>query len=211
MPKTNMYQSLHTTVFGVDESLFEIQIRTYEMDEIAENGIASHWSYKENGSVKADMQNEMEQKLQFFKSIMELKGEEETDESFVKSVENDILNSSIYVYTPKGDVFELPKGSTPLDFAYKIHTKVGNHMVGAIINGSIVPLEYELQNNDIVKINTNNNATPSREWLNIVKTSSAKNKIKSYFYKIDKEDLVKLGTELIIKAVSYTHLTLPTT
>lgn len=207
MPKTNMYQSLHTTVFGVDESLFEIQIRTYEMDEIAENGIASHWSYKEKGSVKADMQNEMEQKLQFFKSIMELKGEEETDESFVKSVENDILNSSIYIYTPKGDVFELPKGSTPLDFAYKIHTKVGDHMVGAIVNGSIVPLDYELKNNDIVKINTNNNSTPSREWLNIVKTSSAKNKIKSYFNKIDKEDLVKLGTELITKELKKQHLT----
>lgn len=207
MPKTNMYQSLHTTVFGVDESLFEIQIRTYEMDEIAENGIASHWSYKEKGSVKADMQNEMEQKLQFFKSIMELKGEEESDESFVKSVENDILNSSIYVYTPKGDVFELPKGSTPLDFAYKIHTKVGDHMIGAIVNGSIVPLEYELKNNDIVKINTNNNSSPSREWLNIVKTSSAKNKIKSYFNKIEKEDFVKLGTELITKELKKQHLT----
>ena len=207
MPKTNMYQSLHTTVFGVDESLFEIQIRTYEMDEIAENGIASHWSYKEKGSVRADMQNEMEQKLQFFKSIMELKGEEETDENFVKSVQNDILISSIYIYTPKGDVFELPKGSTPIDFAYKIHTKVGDHMVGAIVNGSIVPLDYELQNNDIVKINTNNNSNPSREWINIVKTSSARNKIKSYFNKIDKEDFLKLGTEIITKELKKQHIT----
>ena len=207
MPKTNMYQSLHTTVFGVDESLFEIQIRTYEMDEIAENGIASHWSYKEKGSVRVDMQNEMEQKLQFFKTIMELKGEEETDENFVKSVQNDILISSIYIYTPKGDVFELPKGSTPIDFAYKIHTKVGDHMVGAIVNGSIVPLDYELQNNDIVKINTNNNSNPSREWINIVKTSSARNKIKSYFNKIDKEDFLKLGTEIITKELKKQHIT----
>ena len=125
MPKTNMYQSLHTTVFGVDGQLFEIQIRTYEMDKVAENGIASHWSYKEKGSNKAAIQSDMEQKLQFFKSIMELKKNEENPEEFVKSVKEDILKNTIYVFTPMGDVIELPNGATPLDFAYKVHTKVG--------------------------------------------------------------------------------------
>jgi (p)ppGpp synthetase, RelA/SpoT family len=200
MPKTNMYQSLHTTVFADHENLFEIQIRTYKMDEIAETGIASHWSYKENGSVKANMQNEMEQKLQFFKSIIELQTEETKDEDFVNSVKNEVLKNTIYIFTPMGDVIELPNGSTPIDFAYRVHSKVGDKMVGAIINGSIVPLDYELKNNDIIKINTNNNSVgPSREWINIAKTQSAKNKIKAFFNKIEKEEYLKEGTELLSK------------
>ena len=198
-PKTNMYQSLHTTVFGIGGQLYEIQIRTYEMDQIAENGIAAHWSYKEKGSVKANMQNAMEQKLQFFKAIMELKNEEETDESFVQSVKEDILKDNIYVFTPNGDVIELPVGSTPIDFAYKVHTNVGHKMVGAIVNGAIVPLDYELKDNDIIKINTNNNSKPSREWIGMAKTTAAKNKIKSFFNKIDKESYTKDGEELINK------------
>ena len=120
MPKPNMYQSLHTTVFGLDEYLFEIQIRTYEMDEVAERGIASHWSYKEQGSNKIAIQNQMEQKLQFFRSIIELNNDESNDEEFVKSVTEDVLNNTIYVFTPRGDVIELPKGSTPIDFAYRV-------------------------------------------------------------------------------------------
>lgn len=201
MPKTNMYQSLHTTVFGVDENLFEIQIRTYEMDEIAENGIASHWSYKEKGSnVKADMQNEMEQKLQFFKSLMELREEDASDEEFVNSVKHDLLQNTIYVFTPLGDVLELPAGSTPIDFAYKVHSKVGDKMVGALVNGSIVPLDYELKDNDIVKINTSNQSNgPSREWIAMAKTSSAKSKIKSFFNRIDKEEQLKNGTDMLVK------------
>ena len=201
MPKTNMYQSLHTTVFGVKENLFEIQIRTYAMNEVAENGIASHWSYKEHGSnVKASMQNEMEQKLQFFKGLIDLQKEEENDEDFMRSVEHDLLHNTIYIFTPKGDVIELPKDSTPIDFAYKIHTKVGDQMIGAIVNGNIVPLDYELQNNDIVKINTNKNSLgPSREWITIAKTSSARNKIKSFFNKLDKDEYIKNGQELILK------------
>lgn len=200
MPKTNMYQSLHTTVFGVDGQLYEIQIRTYEMDQVAENGIAAHWSYKEKGSVKANMQNAMEQKLQFFKAIMELKNEEENAEAFVQSVQDDVLKDNIYVFTPQGDVIELPIGSTPIDFAYKVHTGVGNKMVGAIVNGGIVPLDYELKDNDIIKINTNNNsAGPSREWISMAKTTGAKNKIKSFFNKIDKEGYAKDGEEQINK------------
>ncbi len=195
MPKTNMYQSLHTTVFGIDGQLFEIQIRTYEMDKVAENGIASHWSYKEG---KSNMQSEMEQKLQFFRVIMELKNEE-SDEHFVNSVKEDVLKDTIYVFTPMGDVIELPNGSTPIDFAYRVHSKVGDTMVGAIVNNMIVPLNYKLQDNDIVKINTSKNSTPSQEWINIAKTTQAKNKIKSYFNKTIKDDYYHKGEELLNK------------
>ena len=198
MPKANGYQSLHTTIFGVDGNIFEIQIRTYEMDRVAENGIASHWSYKEHGRV--NLQSEMEQKLQFFKSIMELSYEEDNDEKFVTSVKEDVLKNTIYVFTPQGDVVELPFGSTPIDFAYKVHTKIGDNMVGAIVNNVIVPLDYQLNDNDIVKINTSNNSKgPSREWLNIAKTSQAKNKIKNFFNKIDKEEYLKRGEEVLVK------------
>lgn len=201
MPKTNMYQSLHTTVFGVDGQLFEVQIRTYEMDQIAENGIASHWSYKEKGSnTKANMQNAMEQKLQFFKAIMELKNEEQNDACFVQSVQEDVLKDNVYVFTPQGDVIELPVGSTPIDFAYKVHSGVGEKMVGAMVNGNIAPLDYILKDNDIVKINTNKNSLgPSREWMNMAKTTSARNKIKAFFNRIDKEEYLKAGEELFNK------------
>ena len=193
MPKPNMYQSLHTTVFGIDGYLFEIQIRTYDMDEVAENGIASHWAYKENKDAKANMQSTTEQKLQFFKAIMDLNNDKMSSEDFVHSVKDEVLNNNIYVFTPKGDVIELPKGATPIDFAYKVHTKVGETTVGAIVNNSIVPLNYELKNNDIVKINTNKNSTPSKEWLNIVKATQTKNKIKSYFSKNEREIYIERG------------------
>ena len=199
MPKTNMYQSLHTTVFGEGGQLYEIQIRTYEMDRIAELGIASHWSYKEKGSnVKASMKNTMEQKLQFFRNIMELKQEEVNDEAFVKSVSEEVLKENIYVFTPKGDVIELPIGSTPIDFAYRVHSGVGDKMVGAIVNNNIVPLDYKLKDNDIIKINTNKNSVgPSREWINMAFTSSAKNKIKAFFNRIDKEGYIQKGEEIL--------------
>ena len=195
MPKPNMYQSLHTTVFGIDGYLFEIQIRTYEMDEIAENGIASHWAYKENGGSKsaANLQSTTEQKLQFFKSIIDLSKDKMSSEDFVNSVKNEVLNNNIYVFTPKGDVIELPRGATPIDFAYSIHTKVGETTVGAIVNNNIVPLNYELQDNDIVKINTNKSSTPSKEWLNFVKATKTKNRIKSFFTKNDREIYIERG------------------
>ncbi len=195
-PKTNMYQSLHTTVFGFDGKPYEIQIRTFDMDKVAERGIASHWSYKEQGK---KIQNSMEQKLQLFRNIMELNNEDVSDEEFVKSVQSDVLGENIYVYTPKGDVFELPSGATPIDFAYRVHTKIGETMVGAIVNDNIVPLNYELQNGDIVKINTNKNSTPSKEWLNIVKSNQTKNKIKAFFSKIDKEKAIEKGKDLLLK------------
>ncbi len=201
MPKTNMYQSLHTTVFGIDGYLFEIQIRTYEMDEVAERGIASHWAYKENnGDGRSLLNNNMEQKLQFFRSIIELNNEEAADEDFVNSVKEDVFNETIYVFTPNGDVIELPRDSTPIDFAYRVHTEVGEKTVGALVNNVIVPLDYKLKNNDIVKINTNQNSFgPSREWINMAKTNHAKNKIKSFFNKIEKEEYLKKGEEILNK------------
>ncbi len=201
MPKTNMYQSIHTTVIGLDGYLFEIQIRTHEMDEIAERGIAAHWSYKEKGSnVSASMQNTMEQKLQFFRSIIELRDEEESDKEFVNSVKEEVFNHTIYVFTPNGDVIELPNGSTPIDFAYRIHSDVGDKMVGALVNGNIVPIDYKLKSNDVVKINTNKNSLgPSREWLNIVYTTQARNKIRAFYNKIDKNEFLKKGQEIIAK------------
>ena len=193
MPKPNMYQSLHTTVFGIDGYLFEIQIRTHEMDEVAENGIASHWAYKENGGSNstANLQSTTEQKLQFFKSIIDLSQDKMSSEEFVNSVKDEVLNNNIYVFTPKGDVMELPKGATPVDFAYAIHTKVGETTVGAIVNNNIVPLNYELKDNDIVKINTNKSSTPSKEWLKFVKSTKTKNRIKSFFTKNDREIYVE--------------------
>ena len=197
-PKTNMYQSLHTTVFGFDGKLYEVQIRTHDMDEVAERGIASHWTYKEKGK---KLQDAMEQKLQLFRSIMELNDEISSTEEFVNTVKNEVLGDNIYVYTPKGDVFELPKGSTPIDFAYKVHTKIGDTMVGAIVNDTIVPLNSELHDGDVVKINTSKTSTPSQEWLSIAKTSQAKNKIKAYFTKIDKELAIEKGKELLNKEI----------
>ena len=195
MPKPNMYQSLHTTVFGIDGYLFEIQIRTYDMDEVAENGIASHWAYKENGgsNVAATLQSTTEQKLQFFKSIIDLSHDKMSSEDFVNSVKDEVLNNNIYCFTPKGDVIELPLGATPLDFAYKIHTKVGETTVGAIVNNNIVPLDYELKDNDIVKINTNKNSKPSKEWINMVKSTATRNKIKAFFTKNDREIYIERG------------------
>lgn len=206
-PKANGYQSLHTTVFGVDGKLFEIQIRTYEMDKVAEYGFASHWSYKEHGVNKT---NEMEQKLKSFRSIIELNEQQVEGEEFVNTVKNEVFNSSkIYVYTPKGDVFELPVGSTPIDFAYRVHTSVGHQMVGAIVNNNIVPLDYKLKDGDIVKINTNKNSKgPSQEWINIAYTTSAKNKIKAFFTKIDKDETISNGKEMLIKTIRRKKLTI---
>lgn len=198
MPKENMYQSLHTGVFGLDGHRFEVQIRTWEMDELAEKGIASHWSYKEKGTKK--VQNMMEQKLEVFRSLLESK-EDENDVEFENLVKNDFLSDFIYVFTPKGDVVELPKGATPLDFAYRIHTDVGDKTVGAIVNDNIVPLNYELQDNDIIKIKTNATSTPSKEWLTFVKTSHARNKIKSYFSKQDRENYINRGKEILENAL----------
>ena len=197
MPKSNFYQSLHTTVFGIDGMLFEIQIRTYDMDRIAEYGIASHWSYKEHTS--GDSKDAMDQKLAIFRNIIELNEDSSTPEEFISSVKKDILfNDSIFVYTPKGDVIELPNGSTTVDFAYKVHSEVGDKMVGAIVNDNIVPFDYVLKTGDIIKINTSRLSNgPNKDWLNFVVTSQAKNKIKGFYSKIEKDDNINRGMVLL--------------
>jgi len=199
MPKSNMYQSLHSTVFVNDNSVFEVQVRTEEMDKIAEFGIANHWSYKEKSPSTKNM---MEQKLEAFRNIIETSNEDVNNEEFMSYVKEEILDSNIYVYTPKGDVIELPKGATPIDFAYKVHTGVGHKMIGAIVNNIIVPLDYQLNSNDVVKVNTNNNSKgPSKSWIKIVKTSQARNKIKAFFTKKDKEYFIKCGEDVLNKAL----------
>ena len=206
MPKTNMYQSLHTTVFGIDGQLFEIQIRTYEMDKVAEYGIASHWSYKENK--QTNLKDKMEQKLEIFRSIMELNKDSSTPEEFINNVKKDILfNDSIYVYTPKGDVIELPNGATCVDFAYKVHTEVGDKMVGAIVNDSIVPFDYKLKTGDIIKVNTSKlSKGPNKDWLNFVTTTQAKNKIKNFYSKREKDNNLSRGIEIFENALRKKNL-----
>ena len=196
MPKSNGYESLHTTVFGVNNELFEIQIRTYEMNDIAENGVAAHWSYKEHK--EAYHLSKTDAKLEFFKAIIDTSKEGNKDISTLIKEENNPDN--IYVFTPKGDVIELPLGSTPVDFAYRVHTKIGEEMVGALVNNQIVPLNYLLQDGDVIKINTSKLSTgPKEDWLNFVKLTQTKNKIKAFFARNRKEEIITKGRELLEK------------
>ena len=208
MPKENMYQSLHTSVFGVDGYVFEIQLRTPEMDELAEHGIASHWSYKEHGTKV--VQNLMEQKLEVFRNTINLAKSEASDELFAKSMESEFLSKLIYVYTPKGDCIELPLGSTPIDFAYRIHSDIGDKTVGAIVGDQIVPLDYELQDGDVIKINTNSSSKPNKNWLKFVKTTQAKNKIKAYFSKRERIKYIEDGKDSLEKELRKEHLSFNT-
>ena len=205
-PKENMYQSLHTTVIGIDGHPFEVQVRTYEMDEIAEKGIASHWSYKEKGAVK--VQAMMEQKLEMFRNVIEQNNDVSNDSDFASSVNNEIIGDLIYCYTPKGDVLELPKGATPIDFAYRIHSGVGERTIGAIVNDQIVPLDHELEDGDVVKINTGKEPNPNKDWLNFAKTAQARGKIKSYFSKQDRTNYINSGKELFEREVKKRKLVL---
>lgn len=194
-PKPNMYQSLHTTVFGEDKRIFEVQVRTYEMDDIAEKGIASHWSYKENtnGSVK----NNLDYILEQFRALVEV-NDIEKNMNFFTNIKEELKRNEIYVYTPKGDIIELPSGSTPIDFAYKIHSEVGNTTTGALVNNKMVKLDYELKDGDLVELITKKGHTPSRGWLKIVKTEAAKSRIKSFFYKKEREKYINLGHEMML-------------
>ena len=182
MPKTNMYQSLHTTVMDENSNLFEIQIRTEEMDYIAERGIAAHWIYKENYGENISKSQELsEQQLSWLRDLIKMNEEnvDTSDVEYMKQVQKDILETSIYVLTPKGKIIDMPMGSTPVDFAYRVHTQVGNNCVGALVNKVIVPLSTELQTGDIVEIKTSKNSNgPSEGWLDFVKTSTAKSQIK---------------------------------
>ena len=194
-PKPNMYQSLHTTVFGEDKRIFEVQVRTYEMDEIAEKGVASHWSYKEhtNGANKNDLDRILEQ----FRALVEV-NDIEKNMNFFTNIKEELKRNEIYVYTPKGDIIELPSGATPIDFAYKIHSEVGNTTTGALVNNKMVKLDYELQDGDLVELITKKGHTPSRGWLKVVKTEAAKSRIKSFFYKKEREKYISLGHEMMI-------------
>lgn len=203
VPKPNMYQSLHTTILSDDGSIFEVQIRTYEMDKVAEYGIAAHWAYKESKEYsKEKEQFEIAQKLKWYADL--LKMSEDADDKneganeFVETVKNDILEANVYVFTPKGQVVELTKGSTPIDFAYRIHSDVGNKMVGASVNNRIVPLDYELQTGDIVSIRTSKNVSgPSEDWLKMAKSSHARHKIKGFLNKANKDNLFQMGKDMI--------------
>ena len=198
MPKSNGYQSLHTTVFGINNELFEIQIRTYDMNDIAENGVAAHWSYKENKS--AFNLSRTDAKLEFFKAVIDMNQNDFNNDNIYNTIREDNLDDNIYVFTPKGDVIELPKGSTPVDFAYKVHTKIGDSMVGAMANNQIVPLNYILQDGDVIKINTSKSSPgPSEGWLSFVKLTQTKNKIKSFFAKTRREELINFGKESLEK------------
>lgn len=195
VPKPNMYQSLHTTVIGPDGERIEIQIRTEAMHRIAEYGIAAHWKYKE-GKVKALKD---EEKFAWLRQIIELQQETKDAKDFIETVKNDLFTEEVYVFTPKGEVKALPRGSTPIDFAYAIHTDVGNHCIGAKVNGRIVPLKYELATGDIVEIITSPQQRPSPDWLKYVKTSKAKSKIKQVLKQQLYERSVTLGRELLEK------------
>ena len=198
MPKPNLYQSLHTTVIGPDGEPVEIQIRTHEMHEIAENGIAAHWKYKEG--ITGNQDAKMEQKLKWLRQMMEWEKDVQDPHEFLDALKDDVFNSQVYVFTPKGDVIELPAGSTPIDFAYRVHTNVGNKCTGAKINGKIVPINYKLQNGEIVEVITSSNSTgPSRDWLNIVQTPTARNRIRQWFKKERREENIERGTDILEK------------
>ena len=197
MPKANMYQSLHTTVIGPEGEPVEIQIRTHEMHNIAEYGIAAHWKYKE-GTMSND--EKMEEKLKWLRQMMEWEKDVKDPMEFLDSLKEDVFNSQVYVFTPKGDVIELPAEATPIDFAYRVHSKVGNKCVGAKINGRLVPIDYKLQNGEIVEVITSANSTgPSRDWLKIVKTPNARNRIRQFFKKERREENIERGYEILEK------------
>ena len=200
MPKANMYQSLHTTLIGPSGQPFEIQIRTEEMHKTAEYGIAAHWKYKETGGSNTKGLNTQEEKLNWLRQILEWQRDMSDNREFLSLLKGDLdlFQEDVYCFTPNGDVKNLPNGSTPVDFAYAIHSAVGNKMVGARVNGKLVNIDYKIQNGDRIEILTSQNSKgPSRDWLNIVKSTQAKSKINSWFKKEYKEDNIIRGKDLI--------------
>lgn len=204
VPKSNMYQSLHTTVLSTGGQPLEIQIRTFEMHRISEYGIAAHWRYKESGGSKPASQSSTDKgfdaKLSWLRQLLEWHQDMNDSRDFVNTVKMDIFADEVFVFTPRGDVIDLPVGSVPIDFAYRIHTDVGNRCVGAKVNGRIVPLDFKLSNGDIVEVITSKQSSgPSRDWLNIVGSSDTRNKIKGWFKKERREENIIKGREMLEK------------
>lgn len=193
-PKPNMYRSLHTTLLAPNGIPFEVQIRTKEMHRTAEYGIAAHWMYKEGRAV----QSLLDKKTSWLRQVLEAKDNTEDSKEFVDSIMKDFLGEYVFVLTPRGEIIDLPKGSTPLDFAYRIHTNIGHHCQGARVNGSLVRLDYKLKTNDVVEIITSNSQPgPSRDWLKIVKTQSARNKIRQWFKKVNRDENIARGRDML--------------
>jgi len=213
VPKPNMYQSLHTTVLHKDGELFEVQIRTHEMDMVAEYGIAAHWAYKENKTYSKEREQfEIASHLKWYANLLKItedKDEKEnSSEEFVDTIKTDIFSANVYVFTPKGEVIELPTHATPIDFAYRIHTDVGHQMVGAIVNKKMVPIDHELKTGDIVSIKTNKNSSgPSEDWMKIAKSSSARHKIKAFLNRANHDYLIQTGKFQLDKELAQEKIT----